>query len=73
MCLLRKKKNYRSSRLEVFFKKGYLKNFAKLTGKHLSQSLFCNKVAGLRYSCFPVNFEKFPEHLFLKNTSGGCF
>ena len=32
----------RSSRLEVFFKKGVLKNFAKFTGKHLCQSLFFN-------------------------------
>ena len=32
---------------EVFYKKGTLKNFAKFTGKHLCQSLFFNKVAGL--------------------------
>ena len=32
----------------VFYeKKGFLKNFGKLTGKHLWQSLFLNKVAGL--------------------------
>ena len=30
---------------EVFCKKGVLRNFAKLTGKHLCQSLFFNKVA----------------------------
>ena len=29
-----------SSRPEVFFKKGVLRNFTKLTGKHLCQSLF---------------------------------
>ena len=33
------------------------------TGKHLCQSLFFNKVAGLRlrlwHRCFPVNFAKF--------------
>ena len=29
-------------------KKGVLKNFAKFTGKYLSQSLFLNKVADLR-------------------------
>ena len=28
--------------------KGVLKKYAKLTGKHLCQSLFLNKVAGLR-------------------------
>ena len=38
----------RSSRLEVSFKKSVLRNFAKFTGKHLCQSLFFNKVAGLR-------------------------
>ena len=35
----------KSSRPEVFCKKGFLKNFAKLTGRHLCQSLFVNKVA----------------------------
>ena len=39
---------FRSSRQEVFCKKGVLRNFAKFTGKHLCQSLFFNKVAGLR-------------------------
>ena len=38
----------RSGLPEVFCKKGILRNFAKLTGKHLCQSLFFNKVAGLR-------------------------
>ena len=37
---------FRSSRSEVYCKKCVLKNFAKFTGKHLSQSLFLNKVAG---------------------------
>ena len=61
--------NSRSSRPEVFCKKGVLRNIAKFTGKHLCQSLFFNKVAGLRpatllkkrlwHRCFPVNFAKF--------------
>ena len=38
----------RSSRPEVFCKRGVLRNFTKFTGKHLCQSLFFNKVAGLR-------------------------
>ena len=38
---------FRSSRPEVFFKQGVLGNFAKFTGKHLCQSLFSNKVAGI--------------------------
>ena len=33
---------------DVFCKKGALRNFAKFTRKHLCQSLFFNKVAGLR-------------------------
>ena len=37
----------RRSRPEVFCKKGVLKNFTKFTEKHLCQSLFFNKAAGL--------------------------
>ena len=70
----------RSSRPEVFCKKSFLRNFAKFTGKQLSQSFFFNKFAGLRsatllkkkfwHRCFPVNFAKFirtpffTEHLW---------
>ena len=60
---------YRRNRLEVFCKKGVLRNFEKFTGKHLCQSLLFNKVAGIRpvtlpkerlwRRCFPVNFLKF--------------
>ena len=39
---------FRSSRPEVFCKKGVLENFAEFIGKHLCQSLFFNKVAGLQ-------------------------
>ena len=38
----------RSSRLEVFYKKGVLENFAKFTRKHLHQSLSFNNVASPR-------------------------
>ena len=41
-------RGYRSSRLEVLCPKGVLKNFSKITGKHLCQGLFFNKVAGLK-------------------------
>ena len=51
---------------EVFCKKDVFRNFAK---RHLCQSLFFNKVAGLKpatllkkrlwHRCFPVNFAKF--------------
>ena len=60
---------FRSSRPEVLCKKGVLRNFTKFTGKHLCQSLFLNKVAGLRpatllkkrlwHRCFSVNFVRF--------------
>ena len=36
----------RSSRPNVFGKKGVLKNFTNFAGKHLCQSLFFNKFAG---------------------------
>ena len=39
----------RSSRPEVFCKKGILRNFSKLTGKNLCQRLFFNKVVGLQF------------------------
>ena len=43
-------------------KKGVLTDFAKFTGKHMCQSLFLNKVAGLmrfpQAQVFPVNFAK---------------
>ena len=38
---------FQSSRPEGFFTKGVFRNFAKFIGKHLCQSLFFNKVAGL--------------------------
>ena len=73
----------KSSRPEVFCRKGVLSNFAKFTGKYLCQGLLFNKVAGLRpatllkkrlwHKCFPVNFTKFLRTPFLQNTSGGCF
>ena len=46
-CLEMLRATDRSSRPDVFCKKGVLKNFAKFTGKHLCQSLFLNKAAGL--------------------------
>ena len=40
-------RRFRSSCPEVFFKKSVLRNFAKFTRKHLCQSFFFNKTAGL--------------------------
>ena len=67
-------KKYRSSRPEVFCKKGVLGNFAKFTRKHLRQSLSFNKVTGWGlqlywerdwHSCFPVNIAKFLKTHFV--------
>ena len=62
-------KKYRSSRLEVFCRKGVFRKFEKSTGKNFCQSLLFNKNAGQTtvtllkkrfwYWCFPVNFSKF--------------
>ena len=75
-----KEGNYRSSHQRCSIKKGVLRNFSKFTGQYLCQSLFFNKVAGLRpatllkkslwHRCFPLNFVKFLRTPFLQNTSG---
>ena len=74
---------FRSSHLRCSIKKVVLRNFTKFTGKHLCQSLFFNKVAGLGsatllkkrhwHRCFPVNFAKFLITPFLQTPLGGCF
>ena len=71
-------KSDRSSHKRCFLKKDVLKNFAKLTGKHLCQSFFFNNVAGLRlatllkntlwHRCFPMNFAKFLRTPYLQNS-----
>ena len=60
---------FRSSRSEVFCKRGVFNNYANFTGKDLCGSVLFNKAAGrrpatlfkkrLRYGCFPVNFARF--------------
>ena len=61
----------RSSRLEVFCKKGVLNNFSKFTGKHLCWSLFliaCNVIKKrLQHRWFPMNIAKFLRAPILKN------
>ena len=67
----------RGSCPEVFCNKGIL--YAKLIGKHLCQSLFFNKVAGLRsaillkkglwHTCFPIKFAKFSRTNFFHRTT----
>ena len=63
----------------ALWKKSALVNFTKFTGKHLCQSLFFKKLAGLRaatslkkklrHKCFPVNLAKFLRTPYLQNTS----
>ena len=50
ICLTQHIKDWkvRSSHQRCSVKKVVLRNFAKFKGKHLCQSLFFNKVAGLR-------------------------
>ena len=65
----------RSTRPEMFCKKGVLGNFAEFTGKRLCLSLLFDKFAGLRpltllkkrfwHGCFPVKFAKFLRTPFL--------
>ena len=64
----------RSSRSEMFFEVGVLKNFAIFTGKHL-EPLFiklqaCNFInKRLQHRCFPVNSAKFLKTPISKITS----
>ena len=56
--------NNRSSHRRCSVRKGVLRNFAKFTGKHLRQSLFFDKVAGLR-SRYQISRAKlFPMKVF---------
>ena len=68
-CLTNQRPWFRSNHQRCSIKTGVLKNFAKFMGKHLCQSLFFNKVVGLRHRCFPMNSAKFWRALFLQNTS----
>ena len=64
----------KSSRSQMFYKIGVLKNFAIFSEKHhrktpLLKSLFFIKLQ----VCFPVNFAKFLRTLYPQNTFGGGF
>ena len=73
----------RSSLLQMFLKIGVLKNFANLIGKHRCWSIFLIKLQAWRpptlfkkdsnTGVFLWNLRNFYEHLFLQNTSCGCF
>ena len=62
----------RSTRLEVFCRKGVLRNFAKFTGKHLCQNLVFNKVADLKKESlaqvFSCEFFKISKNTFFHRT-----
>ena len=60
----------RTSHRRCSIEKVALKKFTKFIGKHLCQSLFFNKVAGLRHRCFPVDFANFLRTPYLQKTSG---
>ena len=69
-------KKLKSSRLQMFFKIGSIKNFAIFTGKHLCWGLFLIKLQTPTQTpteVFPVDIAKFLRIVFLYNTSGGCF
>ena len=67
-----------SSHQRCSLRKGVLRNFTKIRGKHLRRSLFFNKAVGrfatlfkkrLWYRYFSVNFVKFLKTYFSPNTS----
>ena len=65
--LRNKKAPIRRSHQRCTERKSVLRNFIKFTGKHLYQSLFLNKVAGLKEFCEAC------KNTFLQNNIGGCF
>ena len=80
-CTTAKSKNL--DRSACVSKKGVFENLLKFTGKHLCQSIFFNKDAGLRPAtllkkrlcdrCSAVNFMKYLRTSVLQNTFGDCF
>ena len=57
-------KAFRSSRSQMFYKIGVLKNFAKFTRKHLCWSHFLIKL----HTCFPIIFVKFSKNIYFPIT-----
>ena len=51
----------------MFYRKGILENFAKLTGKHLCQSLFFNKASDSA-QVFSCEFWKISKNIFFYRT-----
>ena len=73
---LKKIATYRSSRPEVFLRKGFQKIFSKFTGEHSCRSAISINVQSnvfeivLQHGCSPVNLLYIFRTPFLKNTSG---
>ena len=68
----------RSSHQRCYIRKGVLRNFTKFTGKHLYQSLFFNKVAGVKketlVQVFSCEFCKISKNTFFYRTPlDDCF
>ena len=61
--------NSQKQPLRYSIKKDVLKNLATFTGKHLLQSLFFNKVAGLNF-VKRETLAEFSKNIFIQNTSG---
>ena len=69
---------FNSSRSQVLCKKGLLKNFTELTGKHLYWSLFLIKLQALLKADFSTGvflliLRNFWEYLFYRTSPGDCF
>ena len=67
VLLLPQCEKIRSSRLDVFYKKGALKNFTKFTGKRLCQRPAALLKKRLWRRCFPVGFVKFLRKYFTEH------
>ena len=73
-----KNRQHRSSHRRCSVKKGVLRNFAKFTGKHLCQRLFCNSlqpylkiVSGTDVLLWILR--NFWEHFFYRTPPDNCF
>ena len=64
MKILLHSKNFTSNCRGCFAKKGFLENFTKFTGKYLCQSLFFDKVAGMRPATCNFIKKETPAHVF---------
>ena len=60
--------NFRSSRPEVVYQKGVLRNFTKFLGKHQRQRPATLLKKRLWHRCFPMNFVKFLRTPFFHRT-----